>query len=289
MVHVFVIFVITILLVVVVSLNSIIDYMVLFPSRETPCLTKYHGEYKDFYIPTEHGGRLHTWLFEWFPIEQYPEAKYIIYCHGNAGNVASREFIIDICRQANCNILLFDYRGFGLSSGEASLQHLMPDADAVFYWLTKRVNSRNIIVWGESMGGSVAIYLAAHHELGGLILLATFCSLPEVIADHFGLAGRLIKYVVPKLKNYPISEELIAKVRCPITIMHSLTDEVIPYRHSVILQGAIQHSRQQRFVIQGQHAEPLITKEQFRQLFSFYGLNYYHIEQMYQDYCGGLK
>lgn len=289
MLMIFILLVIMILLVIVVSLNSIVDFMVLFPSREPPHLSRYHGDYKDLFIPVGDRGKIHAWLFEWFPIEKYPEAKYIIYCHGNAGTIQNREFIIDICRQANCNILLFDYRGFGLSSDEANLNYLIPDIEAVFKWITKKVNSRSIIAWGESMGGSVATYLAATHDLGGLILLATFSSLPAVIADHLGFAGNLVEYIVPKLRNYPVSVELIKKVRCPITIMHSMTDEVIPYQHSLELQGAIRHHRQQRIVIKGSHSSPIITKEQFKQLFGFYDLNYYHIEQIYQDYRRGLK
>ena len=286
---IFILLVITILLVIVVSLNSIVDYMVLFPSREPPQLSRYHGDYKDVFIPVDEHGKIHAWLFEWFPIEQYPEAKYIIYCHGNAGNIENREFIIDICRQANCNILLFDYRGFGLSSDEASLDYLIPDIEAVFQWLTKRVNSRSIIVWGESMGGSVATYLASKYQLAGLILLATFSSLPAVIGDHLGFVGGLVKYIVPKLRNYPVSSRLISNVECPITIMHSMGDEVIPYRHSLELQAAIKHHRQQRIVIRGTHSYPIITREQFQLLFGFYNLNYYHIEQIYQDYRRGLK
>lgn len=282
-------FIIVVLLVIITSLNLIVDYMLLFPSRNTPSIpSDDRGGGREVRIPVG-GQHLHGWLFDWFPPERYPEAKYIIYCHGNAGHVGHRRFIVDICRRVNCNLLLFDYRGFGKSSGEAKLEYLIPDVEAVFQWLTQRVNSRQVIVWGESMGGSVATWLAAHHDLGGLILMATFRSLPAVINDHLGLAGTLISYIVPKLRRYPVSEQLIGRVKSPITIMHSLTDEVIPHHHAVALQDAIQHHQQQRMVIRGAHAQPIIDQHQLKQLFAFYGLNYYHLDQIYQDYQEVLK
>ena len=161
-------------------------------------------KFEDAYFTSADGTRLHGW---YCPAEK-PRGV-LLFAHGNAGNVSDRwPKMVLLQRRLNVSSLIFDYRGYGRSSGVPSEAGILADARAARRWLSDRtgVQEPDIIVMGESLGGGVAVDLAAKDGARGLVLESTFTSLPDV-------AGHLMPYTpagsVPRDPRYtypPVTE-----------------------------------------------------------------------------------
>jgi fermentation-respiration switch protein FrsA (DUF1100 family) len=124
--------------------------------------------------------------------------------------------------------LLVDYRGYGRSTGKPSEEGTYRDADAAWRWLTRtrHIPENKIVVFGESLGGGVASWIAARHRPRALVLASTFSSATDLGAEVYGfLPVRLISRF-----RYATLERL-RDVTSPILIMHSPDDDIIPYAH----------------------------------------------------------
>lgn len=157
-------------------------------------------------------------------------AKYtILYAHGNAEDLGEIRQFIEQLRDLGFNVLAYDYRGYGTSSGTPTENHAYQDIDAAYSYLTKdlKILPKNIIVFGRSVGGGSAVDLAARQPVGGLIIESTFTSAFQVVVP--------IK-ILPfdKFNNL----EKIKKVNCPVLIMHGQADEIIPFTHAQKLYAA---------------------------------------------------
>jgi fermentation-respiration switch protein FrsA (DUF1100 family) len=131
------------------------------------------------------------------------------------------------------NLFALEYRGYGPSEGESSERGLERDASAVYAWLRQRTEARKIVPFGESMGAGPATWLASTRPVGGLILLSTFTSLPE-------LAGRFLPWLPTQLLVRTRFDNLgrVRKVTAPKLFIHSRTDEVVPLDMALALWTA---------------------------------------------------
>ncbi len=136
--------------------------------------------HEDAWFEAEDGTKLHGWFC---PVAQ-PRAV-LLYAHGNAGNVASCKWPLRLLQEKlGVSVLAFDYRGYGRSTGAPTEAGILADARAARRWLAGRtgVAETDIVLLGRSLGGAVAVDLAAHDGARGLILENTFTSMPEVAA-----------------------------------------------------------------------------------------------------------
>lgn len=176
---------------------------------------------EDAWIETE-GGVLHG-LFAPHP----DPAGVALFCHGNAGTVAHRiESLAVLNHRHRLSVLVFDYQGFGKSTGKPTQTGILADARAARKWLAQRegIPESEIILMGRSLGGAVAVDLAAKDGTRGLVLGSTFTSLPDVAKHHFRwLPARLLMThrlnSLAKIKDY----------HGPLLCSHGDEDEVIPY------------------------------------------------------------
>ena len=182
-------------------------------------------EYENLTLNTSDNERINAW---YIPAGNQP-TKTILFFHGNAGNISHRLETIKIYNQLGFNFFIFDYRGFGLSTGKPSEQGTYLDADTVWQYLVeeKNVSAEEIIIAGRSLGGGVAAELAKKVRPAMLILESTFTSMTEVSAEHYPFmpTSLIVKHEYEthlKLKD----------IHCPIVLVHSKNDEVIPYEHS---------------------------------------------------------
>ena len=159
----------------------------------------------------------------------------LLYLHGNGGNIGHRLDQIEVFHRLGLNILIVDYRGYGASSGKPSEKGTYRDALAAWNWLTqqKRIAPERIVLFGESLGGSVAAWLAARHTPAGLVIYASFTSVPEMAQALYPMfpAAWLARY------RYD-TRAALSKVNCPVLIMHSPEDEIIPFSHGQALFDA---------------------------------------------------
>jgi len=152
----------------------------------------------------------------------------VLFCHGNAGNISHRLESIEIFHRLGLNIFIFDYRGYGQSEGKPTEQGTYEDASVAWRYLTqqRQVNPNEIIVFGRSLGGAVASWLAQSHSPGALILESTFTSLADIAASLYPyLPVRLL------LRFKYNTAEYLGKVNCPVLIVHSRDDEIMPFSH----------------------------------------------------------
>jgi hypothetical protein len=154
----------------------------------------------------------------------------VLYFSGNAGNRAWRIPEFEVFTQLGCDVFVFDYRGYGENPGSPSEGHLAADATAVWRYATqtRRIEPRRLILFGESLGGGVAVRLAAEQCAagalpGGLVLRATFSSLPDAAAYHYPWLP--VRWLL--VDRYP-SAARMPQVTCPILHIHGRRDTIIP-------------------------------------------------------------
>ena len=136
------------------------------------------------YSETRDGVRLHGWLAE--PDGGSPRAV-VLFNHGNGRNVTTRRHVIELFRdRMNTTVLVYDYRGYGKSTGRPTETGVLTDARAARRWLAARAGVResDVVIAGHSLGTGVAVDLAAADGARGLILEGAFTSLPDVAASH---------------------------------------------------------------------------------------------------------
>ncbi|TAL36884.1 MAG: alpha/beta hydrolase [Spirochaetes bacterium] len=150
----------------------------------------------------------------------------VLFCHGNAGNISHRLDQLKIFHGLGLNVLIFDYRGYGESEGSPSEEGTRRDAEAAWEWCTGTmgISPRDMIIYGHSLGGAVAVRLASEKTAAGLIVDSSFTSVADVASRH--VPGVLARGLFGGMYD---SRETIARVRCPVLVMHSPEDEIIPY------------------------------------------------------------
>jgi fermentation-respiration switch protein FrsA (DUF1100 family) len=176
--------------------------------------------------------RLHVWFFP-AQTDALHTNKVFLVTHGNAGNITHRLDLAETLLDAGGAVLLLEYRGYGQSTGRPSESGFYQDAAAAYdFLLAKGFTATNIIAFGESLGGAVAAQLAAMKPTGGLILLSTFTSLPDLGSELFPWIPRFLG----SLRFNTL--ERIPKVNVPILIIHSRADTIIPFHHGEKLHAA---------------------------------------------------
>ena len=213
---------------------------------------------------------LNLWHFD-----RYPNRKVVLYFHGNTGNISHRRYVYDICKRLKFNLLLVDHRGYGESDGKPEVKHVLNDSLVIYDFLRTKYNNKDIIVWGESLGGASAVFLARHRKINRLVLFSTFASPEDIIENMSGTGSWMAKPLahISKMITPPIPNKVwIQRVTCPVIIIHSLDDKLISYKNAIIMYDAIQHDKKVLLTIQGDHAEPKLTTQKLKKLTDFLGL-----------------
>ena len=179
--------------------------------------------YEEVTLVTHDDKRLHGW---WFPVENARGT--LIHCHGNAGNISGRVWMVPFWQDAGLNVFHFDYRGYGKSNGRASEKGTYLDAEAAFDFVHERYypnqSAPPILVHGRSLGGGVAIQLAVTRPVKALIVDSTFSSAVAV--------GEAMFPLLPVRQFMKFRYESITKVGAltlPKLFAHSPDDEMIPF------------------------------------------------------------
>lgn len=160
----------------------------------------------------------------WF-IAHPQSTKTVLLFHGNAGNISNRLDKMSLIRKCKVNIFILSYRGYAMSEGKPSERGIYLDAEAAYDYLVNQqgVKPQDIIVYGESLGGTVAVDLAAKCQVGAIILEATFSRGKDI--------GHRLYPFLPKIILPNIFDSLtkIAKIKVPKLFMHSKEDSVVAF------------------------------------------------------------
>jgi fermentation-respiration switch protein FrsA (DUF1100 family) len=203
-----------------------------FPEREIAQTPADFGlPHRDLQFATGDGQRLHGW---WITTEHSPPRGHILLCHGNGGNISGRLIDAELLTRAGFNLLLFDYRGYGHSSGRPGEEGTYRDAVAARDALLAQpeCDPARVLYLGESLGGAIALALAVQAPPRGLVLQSTFTSLRAVAHHHYPVIPSVL---VPDA--YP-SIRRIGKLRAPLLVLHGDRDEVVPLSQGRALYDA---------------------------------------------------
>lgn len=223
-----------------------------FPLRAIEATPKDIGlNYEEISLYTHDGVQLSAWFI---PAEN-PRAT-VLFCHGNGGNISHRLEKIKIFNALDLNVLIFDYRGYGMSTGSPYENGLYLDAETVYGYLTdeKSIPAQKIIAYGESLGAAVAVDLAGKHDLGGIIIEGGFTSV-----------GDMAKRILPFIPTFIYSSrydalEKIKDIKYPKLIFHAADDEVVPFELGEKLFS--EASEPKEFVkIQGGHNDAFLSSQ----------------------------
>lgn len=206
--------------------------------------------YEDVTLTTADGLTLHGWFVP-------GGDRVLLFFHGNAGNVSHRLGSIDVFHRLGLSVLIIDYRGYGASAGRPSEPGTYRDADAAWEYLTETrgIAPSEIVVFGRSLGGAVAAYLAARTAPGALIVESAFTSVPDLAAELYPWlpARRLSRF------EYP-TRRYVAAAECPVLVVHSRDDEITPFRHAEAIFAAAPDARALVELI-GSHNEAIMRSE----------------------------
>jgi alpha-beta hydrolase superfamily lysophospholipase len=178
--------------------------------------------------------RIHAWWAA--PRGWTPEQGAVLFCHGNAGNLSNRGMgLVDWQKGLGSAVLIFDYPGYGRSTGQPTEAGCYASADLCWTWLTetKGIPPEQVILYGESLGGAVAIDLGSRQPCRAVVTRAAFSSFPDMAQKAFPwLPARWL------CRNQMDNVGKICKVSAPVVIAHGTEDELVPYSQAERLFAA---------------------------------------------------
>ncbi len=248
------------LIVVVYFMQSRMLYLPGVPGRTlsmTP--TDVGMDYQDVFIETTDGVTLHGWFIAG------RSSQVLLFFHGNAGNISHRLDSIRQFQDLGLSVLIVDYRGYGQSEGRTTERGIYRDADAAWQYLIedRGIVASDNLIFGRSLGASVAARLAAQHQPLALIVESSFTSVPDIAQDLYPwLPARWLSRLSHATREY------VRDVQCPILVVHSRDDEIIPFRHGEAIFASANEPRT-LLAIRGTHNDAFLRDA--------------------RDYIGGLR
>ena len=182
--------------------------------------------FEDVVLETQDGESIGAW---YIPVGPDPKRGLtLLFCHGNAGNIGHRLESIFTFHSLGMHVLIFDYHGYGTSTGKPGEAETYEDVLAAWNYLVniRGVPREHIIVLGRSLGGAVAAWLAARVGPRALVLESSFTSVPDMAQNAFPFlpARWLSRFKYNTLARLPL-------VGCPVLVAHGTSDRTIPISH----------------------------------------------------------
>jgi len=246
--------VISIYLLFVILIYLFQSKLIFFPDKNIVVNPGQYGlNYAEVKFRTSDNLNLHGW---YIPADS---AQYtLIFCHGNAGNISHRLESIKQFHELYLNVFIFDYRGYGKSDGNISEQGTYLDAQAAWNYLIieKNIDPNKIIIFGRSLGAAIACQLATQQNPIAIIMESAFESVPELAAQIYPFLP------VRWLSRFEYNNhDNIKKLDCPVLMIHSRQDEIIPFSHGKKLFAEAKEPKQ-FLEIQGSHNEGFYISDQ---------------------------
>lgn len=226
-------------------------------------------EYESVSIITSDQTTLHGWF-----VPALEEKGVVLFFHGNAGNISHRLDSLKIFHDLGLSTFIIDYRGYGRSQGAISEPGTYLDAEAAWNYLTeiKKIPPQEIVVFGRSLGAAIAAYSATRHTPGALILESAFTSVPDMAAKLYPI------FPVRFLSRFHYNtKKFLLSVNCPVLIIHSPNDEIIPFENGVHLYESAGEPKKLLEIRGGHNAGFLLSGKTYTE-----GINNFYT-QAFQD------
>jgi uncharacterized protein len=211
-------------LLVVIAFPGCSSQLIFHPDkviRQTP--TDFRLQHETIFFESEDKVKLSGW---WIPAEK--SIAVVLFFHGNGGNISHFLDHAAVWNRMGLSTFSIDYRGYGMSAGYPTEEGTYRDARAAWKYLVEQrgLKPQNIIIYGKSLGGAVAAWLARERTPAMLVVDSSFTRIAAVGRDLFPWApAGLI------LGNAYNTEDYIKTVKCPVLIIHSRDDEMISFHY----------------------------------------------------------
>ena len=208
-------------------------------------------DFEDVSIETTDGVTLHGWFIAG------QSSRVLLFFHGNAGNISHRLDSIRQFRNLGLSVLIIDYRGYGQSGGKTTESGLYRDADAAWRYLLedRGLSASDIILFGRSLGASVAARLAAQHRPLALIVESSFSSIPDIAQELYPwLPARWMSRYSHATRDY------VRDVHSPLLVVHSRDDDIIPFHHGEAIFASANEPRT-LLALRGTHNDAFLRDE----------------------------
>jgi hypothetical protein len=217
-----------------------------FPTRgEDATPGAYGAPFTPTTVATSDGQRLRVWHLT----HESAKAR-VVYFHGNGGNLSLWSDILVAIARRGFEVVAFDYRGYGLSTGTPSEQGLYRDVEAVLGLVHDRLRRVDlpVIYWGRSLGSTMAAYAATLREPNGVILEAGFPSMRAVVRSN------PILWALSWFSTYEFpTARFLSTTRAPVLVIHGDSDSIIPFELGQELYTALPGGKQFVTIKNGDH------------------------------------
>jgi len=195
------------------------------PTRDVAYTPKDAGlEYESVQLKTPDGETIAGW---YIPAAAEESRRTVLFCHGNAGNISHRLYTLQLIHELGLNCLIVDYRGYGESTGKPTEKGTLTDIRTAWDWLIneKQKTPDDIIIFGRSLGGSIAAITAVEVRPAAVIIEIAFTSVTDVGRHYYPFLP--VRWFV-RFKYNTLAA--VKQLNCPVLIVHSPDDEMIPYK-----------------------------------------------------------
>jgi len=189
-------------------------------------------EFRELELHATDGVRLHGWFL---PAKDAGATRAVLVSHGNAGSIEGRIELAQTFLELGWSVLLYDYRGYGKSSGTPDEDGTYRDAEAAYAELTVAtgIPAERLVLYGESLGAAITLELARRHPCAAVISESAFTSLPDIGAGVYPFLP--VRYLS---RFHYDNLAKVAELGVPLLILHSPTDELVPFAHAERLFAA---------------------------------------------------
>jgi len=224
--------------------------------------------YRDVQFTSEDGTQLHGWML---PAATQPATATVLFMHGNAENISTHLGSVYWLPEQNFNVFLFDYRGYGRSAGEASLEGVHEDAARAVAVLLEQPEAIDVplVVFGQSIGGAIAISTTATSEqrdkIKALIVESSFSSYRKVAREALGTFW--LTWPLQWPLSWTISDayhpgRAIAEINdIPVLLIHGDRDKTVAPAHSEQLYRLANEPKRLWIIEGGHHIDTFNSKE----------------------------
>lgn len=227
--------------------NSIFEPSdVVWPSPKEASL-----EFEDVNLESADGVKLHGWY-----LANEESDKVVLFCHGNARSIHELVDRIAFLHSCGLSVMAFDYRGYGMSKGKPNEYGVYADSRACYNYLLREKNYRadQILVYGLSLGGAIAVDLAFHHKVAALILEGTFSSVRDMGKYRYPLVP---KFLISQSFD---SESKVSSFNMPVLVFHSKNDKIVPSKLGAKLFESIASEYKRFVMLEGEHRSACIDE-----------------------------
>ncbi|MBN8550268.1 MAG: alpha/beta hydrolase [Deltaproteobacteria bacterium] len=214
-------------------------------------------------------------LVGWFLPAKGAARGSILFLHGNAENISTHLAAVHWLPEQGYQVFIFDYQGYGESEGSPSLPNAISDAERAVSYLQSRpdVLHQRFFLFGQSLGASLALYLAAQPQYANtftaIIADSPFSSYRQIAREKVASVwvGYLLQWPLGFLVNNDYSpDKVITSIHAPILFLHGTNDNVVPAQHSADLCAKVQANCERWLVPDATHGEILAMPEYRKKL-----------------------